>query len=114
MKRFALFLLAVIMMIACKDKKNNQQTTGQPATTVADPAKDSATIRAVITSFYNWYDANYTKLMAYDLYSGIKKEKLPPYKINWAHVEKYQQFIHDSIPQLGSAFLVNQKHFFEQ
>lgn len=94
--------------------KEEEQSTEQATTTAADPAKDSAEIRAVVTSFYNWYNTNYTKLMKFDLYSGIKKKEAPPYKINWDQVEKYQQFIHDSIPQLGSAFLANQKHFFEQ
>ncbi len=52
--------------------------------------------------------------MKYDLYSGIKKEDAPPYKINWNEVEKYQQFIKDSIPQLGNGFLSDQKRFFER
>ncbi|HMK27170.1 MAG TPA: hypothetical protein VK483_14155, partial [Chitinophagaceae bacterium] len=29
-------------------------------------------------------------------------------------IEKYQQYIRDSVPQLGEQFLSNQKHFFQQ
>ncbi len=101
-------------MIACNNKKKEEKSTEQITTAAAGPAKDSAEIRTVITSFYTWYNTNYTKLMKYDLYSGIKKKDKPPYKINWDEVEKYQQFIQDSIPQLGAAFLASQKHFFEQ
>lgn len=116
MKKILLPLFAgMVIMISCKDKK---QTTGnetqEQTTTTADPAKDSAEIRVVVTGFYNWYNTNYTKLMKYDLYSGIKKEDAPPYKINWNEVEKYQQFIKDSIPQLGNGFLSDQKRFFER
>jgi hypothetical protein len=115
MKTFLMFLLAgAILIISCKDKKQNSANETQQPTATADPVKDSAEIRAAITSFYNWYTTNYTKLMKYDLYSGIKKEDAPPYKINWDGVEKYQQFIRDSIPQLGEEFLKNQKRFFEQ
>jgi hypothetical protein len=52
--------------------------------------------------------------MDYKLYSGIKKKDTPPYKFNWDVAEKYQAFIRDSIPQLGQAFLDNQKKFFQQ
>jgi hypothetical protein len=81
---------------------------------VQDPAKDSAAIRTVITDFYNWYNKNYTKFEKYHLYTGIKKKDAPPYKINWDEVEKYQQFIRDSVPQLGEGFIAGQKHFFQQ
>lgn len=115
MKKYLLFLFAAsVLMLSCKNKKTEAGKEDQQQEVKADPAKDSADIRAVITSFYNWYNTNYTKLMKYDLYSGTKKEDQPPYKINWSEVEKYQQFIKDSIPQLGAEFLVNQKHFFEQ
>lgn len=114
MKKYLLFLFAAsALMLSCKNKKENKENDGQQQEVKADPAKDSADIRNVITSFYNWYSANDGKLMKYDLYSGIKKEDAPPYKINWDQVEKYQQFIKDSIPQLGEKFLMNQKRFFQ-
>ncbi|NOT51292.1 MAG: hypothetical protein HOP10_08460 [Chitinophagaceae bacterium] len=115
MKFLSLFLFAgTVIIISCKDKKQRTENKTQQQAVTVDPAKDSAEIRTIITSFYNWYNTNYTKLMKYDLYSGIKKEDEPPYKINWNEVEKYQQFIRDSIPQLGNEFLGNQKIFFEQ
>jgi hypothetical protein len=110
-------IVTVISLLACKDKKQTagkdlvEQKTGEVAN---DPAKDSAAIRTVITEFYNWYNKNYTKFREYDLYNGIKKKEAQPYKINWDGVEKYQQFIRDSVPQLGEEFIAGQKHFFQQ
>ena len=112
---FVLFV-SLIGLIACKDKKQVSANGPMDQKTEAianDPAKDSAAIRIVITDFYNWYNKNYTKFQAYDLYGGIKKKGTPPYKINWEAVEKYQQFIRDSVPQLGEAFLADQKYFFQ-
>jgi hypothetical protein len=113
---FALFV-SVIGFIACKDKKPaaGEEAKDQKTTElVQDPAKDSAEIRTVITGFYNWYNKNYATLQEYKLYSSIKKKEAPPYKINWDVVERYQQFIRDSVPQLGEEFIKNQKHFFQQ
>jgi hypothetical protein len=118
---FSLFVVTTVI-IACKDKKQNapqEETTTTDAktttrTATADPAADSADIRNLVMDFYNWYSKDYGRFMRYDLYSGIKKKNLPPYKINWDQVAKYQQFIHDSVPQLGDAFIANQKKFFQQ
>ncbi|HEY6063756.1 MAG TPA: hypothetical protein VIV35_09115 [Chitinophagaceae bacterium] len=112
-----ILLISVISLNACNDRKQTagkdsiEQKTGGVA---KDPAKDSAEIRTVITGFYNWYTKNYTKFEGYDLYNGIKKKDAPPYKINWDGVAKYQQFIRDSVPQLGEGFIADQKHFFQQ
>jgi hypothetical protein len=120
MKQLILFLfISFIGLTACKDKKENQEkeTAAEKQATadmVADPAKDSADIRKVITDFYNWYNTNYTKFQGHNLYSSIKKKDAPPYKINWDEVEKYQQFIRTSVPQLGEEFLLNQKRFFQE
>jgi hypothetical protein len=113
----SVLLVSMIGFLACKDKKNTvgNEVAEQKATEVVqDPAKDSAEIRTVITDFYNWYNKNYAKLQEYKLYSSIKKKDNPPYKINWDIVEKYQQFIRDSVPHLGEEFVVNQKLFFQQ
>ncbi|MEO7983786.1 MAG: hypothetical protein ABI688_06870 [Bacteroidota bacterium] len=119
---FLLFLVTTTT-IACKNKKQTSPpdtadtTTARTTTTTTvapDAAADSADIRNLVMDFYDWYNKNYAKFMRYDLYSGIKKKDLPPYKINWNEVTKYQQFIHDSVSQLGEAFLANQKRFFQQ
>jgi hypothetical protein len=114
---FFLFLSALVIT-GCKDQKEKAdgEVTAEPQTPVVvqDFAKDSAEIRKVITDFYKWYTANDTKLQGYDLYSSIKRKSLPPYKMNWEQVEKYQAFIRSSVPQLGETFLRNQKRFFEQ
>ena len=113
---FVLFV-TVIGLTSCKEKNktSGKDAEGQQvAELVQDSARDSLEIRRVITDFYNWYDKNYAKFQEYDLYSGIKKKDAPPYKINWDEVDKYQQFIRDSVPQLGEEFLARQKHFFEQ
>ncbi len=118
MKQVMLWLLVTAMgFLACKEKKKetgNGKEEQKTGAIVQDPAKDSAAIRTVITGFYNWYNKNYSAFEKYHLYSGIKKKDAPPYKINWDEVEKYQQFIRDSVPQLGEEFISNQKKFFQQ
>ena len=111
-----LFMIAVAFL-ACKDKKQTpEKDAAEQKTTnvVQDTSKDSAEIRSVIAGFYNWYSKNYSKLEDYHLYSSIKKKDSPPYKINWDEVEKYQNFIRRSVPQLGEEFISNQKLFFQQ
>ena len=121
MKRIIFFLfIATIGIVSCKDKKTTTEkdavTTEQkiPEVAATDPAKDSTEIRTVIMDFYNWYNTNFTKFQEYHLYSGIKKKDMPPYKINWEEVKKYQQFIRNSIPQLGEDFLKNQEKMLQQ
>lgn len=110
-------IITVFAFISCKDKKQApeqdkaQQKTEQAA---QNPAKDSAEIRKVIVDFYNWYNKNNGVFQQYNLYSGIKKKETPPYKINWDQVEKYQDFIRSSVPQLGEEFIKNQKYFLRQ
>ncbi|MDZ4795888.1 MAG: hypothetical protein SGI83_16530 [Bacteroidota bacterium] len=118
MKLAIISLLFVALIASCNSKKQDKEkdpVTDLPAMPATpDPAKDSAAIRAVIMNFYNWYTKEYKQLMGYNLYSGIKKQDAPPYKINWEEVEKYQQFIRSSIPQLGEEFLKNQKKMLQQ
>jgi hypothetical protein len=120
MKKIIFFLfITTVGIVSCKDKKQTTEkdavTTEQKTTEVApDPAKDSTEIRTVILDFYNWYNKNFAKFQDYNLYSGIKKKDMPPYKINWDQVTKYQDFIRASAPQLGEEFLSNQKKFFQQ
>jgi hypothetical protein len=117
MKLLITFLLIVFTILSCKDKKQTPEEKSDDQTTVTiapDPAADSTAIRKVITDFYNWYNKNDAKFQVFHLYSSIKKKENPPYKINWDEVQKYQDFIRSSVPQLGEEFLQNQKHFFQQ
>ena len=120
MKKIIFFLfIATIGIVSCKDKKTTTEkdaVTEQKTETVMAPdlTKDSTAIRTVIMNFYNWYNTNFAKFQEYDLYTGIKKKDMPPYKINWDQVTKYQDFIRTSVPQLGEEFLSNQKNFFQQ
>jgi hypothetical protein len=116
MKQAIIFVLAMTTLIACNNKKEEKtETTTVPTVEVSsDPAADSAAIRAVIIDFYTWYTANYKKLMGYNLYSSVKKNNGAPYKMNWEEVKRYQDFIRDSIPQLGDAYLVYQKAMFDK
>ncbi|MBK7560929.1 MAG: hypothetical protein IPI68_05295 [Chitinophagaceae bacterium] len=117
MRRIIIFLFITMGVMACKDKKQSPATDATQQKTeelVQNSGKDSTEIRKVITDFYSWYNTNYTKFQVYDLYSGIKKDDTPPYKINWKEVEKYQDFIRSSVPQLGEEFITNQKRFFQQ
>ncbi|MBK7290470.1 MAG: hypothetical protein IPI78_09735 [Chitinophagaceae bacterium] len=75
---------------------------------------DTAEISSVVLEFYNWYNTNYEKFQDYNLYSGLKKKDVPPYKINWEEVKKYQDFIKSSVPNLGEEFLTDQLAFFKQ
>jgi hypothetical protein len=114
MKKIFLYTLILLSSIGCKSKQQDAEAVKPSTIEKADPAKDSASIHNVISSFYIWYNKNNTALMKFNLYDGIKQKDAPPYRINWQEVEKYQQFIRDSIPQLGEQFLSNQRHFFEQ
>lgn len=107
---YLLFILFV-GFISCKGK----DSTGiQENATENTYSEDSAEIRNTIVDFYTWYTKNYEKFMQYDLYSGIKKEDEPPYKINWDEVKKYQDFIRNNVPQLGEEFLANQQVLFKR
>ena len=119
MKRI-IFLLSFFIFgfVACKDKKKDAETATiveqKTESVVADPGKDSTEIRKVITDFYNWYTNNDAKFQDYKLYSSIKKNDMPPYKINWEEVTKYQDFIRRAAPQLGEDFFSNQKKMLQQ
>ena len=98
------FLLAIC---SCKEKsKTGSVKTEDP---VSSYVTDSTEISNVIKEFYTWYSTHYENFMKYDLYNGVKKKNEPPYQIDWAVVDKYQGYIHDSVPQLGETFLTNQK-----
>ena len=120
MKKFiATFLcINIIGFMACIDnKKGNEKVVVVEPTAPAlseDPVKDSVTIRKLITDFYNWYNKNYTRFQEFNLYSSINKKEMPPYKINWDQVTRYQDYIRTSVPQLGEEFISNQKRFFQQ
>lgn len=118
MKQAIILLAAVTSLMACNSKKSD---TGSD---ISEPAKDtmeitkvpagndSALIRGVIIDFYSWYTGHYQQLMRYKLYSSIKNNNGAPYQLNPGEVKKYLQFISDSIPQLGDAFVANHKKLF--
>lgn len=114
MKRIPAALLAVIIFwTACKQKPNTDNSSGDKSPGITSEA-DSSAIRETVTDFYDWYNNGYEKFFRFDLYDGIEKPDQPPYRINWENVTKYQQFITDSVPQLGRQFLANQKRFLGQ
>lgn len=114
MKKFIPILAAALFFLACDNKKKSSKESQPGSDITTKVANDSSEIRNVIIDFYTWYAGNYSKMTGYQLYSGIKKQDQPPYKINWPEVERYQAFIRDSIPQLGEDFLVNQKNMFRK
>ncbi len=117
MKQAAVFLFAIVAIVACNNNKQDKEKkviTDTLTTVTQDPANDSAAIRAVVVDFYNWYNSNYRKLMEYDLYSSLKKNNGAPYQLNPEEVKRYQDFIRDSVPQLGDAFLENQHTMFNK
>lgn len=119
MKILIAVLTTFISCIACNNEKSN---TSQEVTTdeqvkpdaTVNPQEDSAVIRKTITDFYDWYLVNWDKFPTNGLYKGIKKADMPPYQIDWKAVEKYHNFIKESVPQLGNTFIAAQKKFLEQ
>lgn len=118
MKTLLFLSLNFLILVACNNDGqtsttgiNNSATTTNESTTLAE---DSTAIRKTITDFYDWYKDNWPKFPTTGLYKGTHSSDMPPYKIDWVAVEKYHQFIKDSVPQLGNAFIEAQKKFFEQ
>lgn len=109
---YLLFVVFVIVSASCKGKNSadNKESLAENITS----NNDTADIRNTILDFYSWYSKNYEEFMKYHLYSGIKKEDEPPYKINWDEVKKYQDFIRNNVSQLGEDFLTNQQALFKK
>jgi hypothetical protein len=110
-------IIAILFFASCSNEKDNSEKLPEEnlhTETSKTTNDDSALVRSVVMDFYNWYNKNYEKFQDYKLYSGIKKEGVPPYKINWDEVKKYQDFIRASVPYLGEGFLANQTAFFKQ
>ncbi len=115
MKCFFTGMLAMMLFAACKNSRQQPQTSVSQAVQ-NQPASigDSAEIRTVITSFYNWYNDHFRSFFRFNLYQGTGPDLAPPYRINWDEVKKYHQFIRDSVPQLGENFVLHQNNFFKE
>jgi hypothetical protein len=71
-------------------------------------AKDAA------VAFLNWYKTGYKGFDKFELYSSIKpKTEGPPYVINWKNVDKHFVWIKTNAPLFATAFIKNEKKFFE-
>ena len=75
---------------------------------------DSIQIRNSIIGFYTWYNKNWEKISSFRLYSGARSNDNPPYKINWKEAERYFGYIRSSVPQLGEAFIANERKFLKE
>jgi hypothetical protein len=112
MRKILFALLSCLVLIsACKEKTKEGSIIVKSENNFV---MDSTEIRSTVTDFYTWYSKNYQRLMDYDLYDGIKSKDAPPYKINWEEVKRYQAYIKDSIPQLGTAFQDNMQELFRK
>ncbi|MBS1759521.1 MAG: hypothetical protein JST23_05285 [Bacteroidetes bacterium] len=111
MKQVLILLMAGFLFASCGEESENEQAAriAKEREAATTPAGDSVNIRKVITDFYNWYEHNDNRLKTYPLYTASNSLGKPPFKINWDAVEKYQSLLRDSVPQLGKAFLENQK-----
>lgn len=111
MKQFLILMLTCFLFASCGEESEKERVVriAQEREAVTTPAGDSVNIRKVVTDFYNWYAKNDNRLKTYPLYTASNKLGAPPFKINWDVVEKYQTLLRDSVPQLGKAFLENQK-----
>lgn len=116
--RYSLLPLLLVLTLACKDaEKGKPGGTNEDAPVPSQQLNhtdDSLAIRKSIHEFYNWYNKNYTALMSFKLYKGIKKKDLPPYRIDWEQVTQYQTYIRNNIPWLGEEFLQDQQKFLRQ
>lgn len=114
---YGIVAVAFILIGACNNQKDNSEKKSDNNLNIESSkiaTNDTAEIRSVVLGFYNWYNKNYEKFQDYNLYSGLKKKDVPPYKINWEEVKKYQDFIKSSVPNLGEEFLTDQLAFFKQ
>lgn len=111
MKQLSTLVLAALLLASCGEESEKEQATriAQEREAATTPAGDSVNIRKVITDFYTWYEHNDNRLKTYPLYTASNNLGKPPFKINWDVVIKYQALLRDSVPQLGKAFLENQK-----
>ncbi len=109
MKQAIVLFMGVTMIIACNNSKKTETKetaadTAQKTEVIPAATPDSVAIKAVILDFYTWYTQNDKKLMSFDLYHSLKKNNAAPYELNKDEVKKYQDFVRDSIPQLGAEF----------
>jgi hypothetical protein len=105
--------------MSCKNKKSSENkvadvTKTETETASQDAARDSAAIRQQVMSFYEWYVKNDKALNGFALYRSKVKQDQPPYEINWAEVNKLNDYIRSSVPYLGEEFIRNQKRLLEQ
>ncbi|MFZ4057277.1 MAG: hypothetical protein ACOYKE_04030 [Ferruginibacter sp.] len=75
-------------------------------------SKDQTAIKTTITHFYQWYNVHWKKINAFKLYRP-KKGDAPPYTIDWKQVQLYFAFIKKNVPQLGNAFIENERQYFK-
>ena len=87
MRVISIFATALLLITACKSKDKSNEGNQNGTTTQASPDEDSASIRKVITDFYDWYVGNESRLHTYPLYTSVNKNDAPPYQINWTAVE---------------------------
>ena len=85
---------------------------------VAQPARtntaDSVQIRKTVMDFYNWYKVNYKKFQSFKLYSSVRGNDGPPYKINWKEAERYFVFLKTSVPYLSEDYSKWLRSHFQQ
>jgi hypothetical protein len=74
---------------------------------------DSTAVRKTVVAFYQWYNTNWKKVDAFQLYKSKKGNDGPPYVIDWRQVEKYFTFLRTKAPMLGKAFIEYERAFFK-
>ena len=93
----------LILLVCFTSTAFAQTLTGQKKA-----AKDAA------VAFLNWYKTGHKGFDKYELYRSVKpKTEGPPYVINWKNVDKHFLWIKTNAPLFATAFLKNEKQFFE-
>ena len=74
---------------------------------------DSVQVKSNILSFYKWYNKNWRRLAAFELYKSKKGKKGPPYIINWKEAEASFTYLRNQAPFLSKAFIESERQAFK-
>jgi hypothetical protein len=79
-------------------------------------AAEKAAITRTTKSFYSWYKTHASEFNSFNLYRNKKSAKIdgPPYMIDWKAVERFFTYIRTKVPQLGEAFIENERKDYKE
>jgi hypothetical protein len=75
--------------------------------------QEQQTIKKVFFDFLHYYQRNENKFNSFHLHKGTGKESGPPYKIQWAEVERYVTYLRKNVPYVGETYIANERKDFK-